>query len=184
MAQQIITLCDVCMADDSTGAGVPTTVSIDGVRPVVLDLCTEHRAQLLEPLTAALERHGRTATEQGTPPAAPTKGRPGRKPAQPADPAAAYVCVLCGHIVGTRPGLSYHLTSAHDVPTLDALYPETMCPACGIEVATIASLIRHAGDDHDSTVHGLYRDTIKAGDPRGLAARAREHYAATRSDVA
>lgn len=113
MAQQVVTWCDRHMARDETVPGRPVTLSIDGTRPMAIDLCEPCAKELLEPIESLLADVGRAVE---LPRAKRGPGRPSMSGLPASDVVVA--CPLCAEEKRTttmlRASMRSHMQSEHD----------------------------------------------------------------------
>lgn len=110
-----VTITGYCDGDheEKTLSVIERTISVDGGKPVLLDLCEPHD-KIIRDLYVLMER-GATLDE-------PVKKKPksGRqvggtaKPTSIPLPPAPQTCPECGHTSPTRSALGQHLRSKHD----------------------------------------------------------------------
>jgi len=178
MAQEIVRLCDVCLADDVRANAQPLTVQLGGPARL-LDLCDEHRDVFVKPLAALLAEYGQ-----------PVPGQPAKRPyrrsttsspaasarseaAASTDGDSSHLCPFCQTGYAEASALRKHLNARHGAPGIYELTGGD-CPVCGL--ARPASG-RYAMRAHIDAEHGL--PTISraidaariAGDPFGVVAR-------------
>jgi hypothetical protein len=180
MAQEIVRLCDPCLADDERVNASAVTVALNG-KPLLLDLCEDHEALLIKPLRDVLAAFGQTVTAPtGAPKRAYTKRTPpsaaepaGPAPAMPATEGHVHVCPFEHTGYAGASALLKHLDSVHG---LRGIYAATggVCPLCGVErpPSGAHSLAGHVRDEHGEP--SLSRAVVAAeaiGDPHGVHAR-------------
>lgn len=90
-------------------SAVERTVTVDGSKPVVLDLCPECD-KAIQALLALMDQ-GAVLGKGGVPQPAKPKARK-RAPAAPKT--GEHVCPMCGFVSSTRAALGQHLRHRHD----------------------------------------------------------------------
>jgi hypothetical protein len=170
----VTTTCDVDDCDHDANA---VTVALDGARPLVVDLCPSHDADLTGPLRELLAVAGVNpdAVADGTPVYRPS----GRKPKHDNPPLR---CPECGELCGTTTsGVQSHARRHHGVTLAQLFYPSSRtsdaplpCPVCGDRFATGTGVGAHAVRTHAvPSVQGLaalWQMGVDAGDPHGVVA--------------
>lgn len=197
MAQKIIRLCDVCMTENRDEREVePETIGYGG-RSFGLDLCDQHRAELLKPLLDALDLYGTPLGRDGAPKPARSRAsasagrsqlrdettavkrsRPGPK-APTGDPMAPGVhpCPIegCPAVYSGSTGdknMRRHMIAAHDHDGSIGAALGYRCPVCGDTFARAgqSSLAAHTKSTHRLTMSQAIVEARRTGDPFGLAA--------------
>lgn len=103
MAKVIVAWCDPCMNDDQHTPGQPVQISLDGKKPVELDLCELHDKQLLASIRELISEAGQPV--DGALPGMPSPSSSGEDKAD---------CPQCppGRSL-TREGLRGHMRKIH-----------------------------------------------------------------------
>lgn len=106
MAKVIVAWCDPCMNNEEHTPGQPVVISLDGKKPVELDLCELHDKELLASLRELIGEVGQPVGEGILPGMPPT----------PASDAEKKDCPQCppGRTL-TREGLRGHMRKLHDM---------------------------------------------------------------------
>ena len=111
---RILTYCDNIKKhrDEDVPAEPLPLLAVGNKKPRQLDLCTECRVELFEPLYALLDNEGR-ATDTG---------RRKHKKQQPSEaPSGAFACQHCERNFDTERGLQVHTARAHAVEPQDVV---------------------------------------------------------------
>lgn len=182
MAQEILRICDPCIAETGVRSEARPIVLDLGTGPTVVDLCELHEVQIVKPLTDAMALWGVPAevpSRKGgkrkyTRRAASSSAAAAPRTTAEAVEAAGrdHACPWCPFTVDSSSAFRRHVAKAHDVGSFSALAGR-MCPLCG-------SQHQPRGADslagHVAAVHGLpsvSRAVIAAraaGDPYGVDA--------------
>lgn len=150
MAQEIVRLCDACLADDvRSNSAAPYTVTVDSLSRVV-DLCPDHTDSIIKPLEAMLGRWGQPVPD--VPVKRKTRGKARAAVAEAAPvteaPDRIYPCPLCDEAFAARSGINRHL-AIHNVPTTYKMVAGR-CPFDGVTLpaAGPTSLATHLLAEH------------------------------------
>lgn len=155
---QVFTWCDVCVAPTP---GQTVTVALDYQAPLEVDLCADHREELVEPLMSLLAEHGSKPQNGPATPVRPNAAIKGQRRGLPPTHERSMVCLWCGAGFASASGLARHTHLVHGfTPKLAATYGR-QCPMCG-EVAQM--LGQHARARHQTNTAALFIDALKAGD--------------------
>lgn len=151
MARELLvrTWCDVCMSDDVRAAAERVTVALDslGMRATSVDLCDDHRKQLVDPLVAALTEHG--ASPEDERPRQPRQQLRRSRAAVEADPSAV-TCPLDGHKAPTANAMHKHCLAIHQQSWDDVKGTSTLwCPQCGLGWERNRGLSMHLRSAHN-----------------------------------
>ena len=165
MAQEIITWCDVCLLEDVRAAATTTVLTVNGRKPVGVDLCPVHEDQILKPLLELMIGSGRPADQ---------RPRPLPKSTAPAaGDGASFACPFCDVPYDSPGGLARHFGAVHGAskPRLvDVL--GTDCPVCGETFGV--RMGKHIRAMHNQSTPEAFAAARDAGDPFGYWARARD----------
>lgn len=184
MARIIVSLCDL-HPDDEEVRGETFVVSVPTLPdPRAIDLCPEHRKEILDPLVEVLTAHG------APPEAGPSLPPPKRKQARNAstkleDGTTAYAdgeivqvipCPACDFVLTGPQSLGGHLLAIHDFDIGSRpgrKYFGDMCPLCG--TGPHARLGQtHAVLEHPEIRGGasaLFEEARRRGDPHKIVAK-------------
>jgi len=188
MAQEIVRLCDVCLADDVRANAQPLTVQLGGPARL-LDLCDEHREQLIKPLAELLAEYGQPVPGQPTKrpyrrstmpsPTAETAARADQPAASAALPGELAqtdekeVCPFCQSGYRSAEALRKHLDNHHNTRAIYAAAGGE-CPICGVARPASGrySLRAHIAAEHGLPTLSRAIDVARVGgDPFGVVAR-------------
>lgn len=182
MAREVVSWCDPHLAHDERVPGYPVIFTVDGGKPVRVDLCADDRAALVEPLLAMLAEYG--APPDAPPPPSRSPRVPRRPTASEAAAAAAssprrrgqppaegrpFQCLWCPLDYSSTSALGAHLRTAHGLGPVATTYGE-VCPLDG---ETFANLGGHASRSHGLNTASLFLAALDAGDPLGVVAQVR-----------
>lgn len=163
MAVRVITdlLCDLHILEDvEVTEDVATTppISLNGGKPLVMDLCKPCRTDYLDPFLDLLNDNGRPADGKNR--SAPPKAAPKVQKAEPqvkdeeTEPVVtdlgANVCPDCNHTFNTARGLNLHWSRMHGKAAEEAKAAEGEheCPDCGKTFARAQGLGAHRARTH------------------------------------
>lgn len=183
MATEIVRLCDPHLIDHGTRTpGEAYTIDL-GDGPRVVDMCEEHRDELLKPLADALYLYGvkpvgvpaakqRNRSQPATATAV-TRGEPGRQGGRRAITDGLHACPFCTFTVNAQSAIYRHMDRHHGFHNLQGAM-DHQCPLCGdrFPQSGKANLSMHVKNVHDQpTVTRALRAARDAGDPYGVDAR-------------
>lgn len=116
MSQKIVTLCDICQSENEDHPAVPLQIAIDGGGARVVDLCDDHRAELVEDLLSALAEFSRPSSAPGIAPGkgeSKSKGHHAGRP--PFGEDVAWTCPVCDWpTTGGRGAARSHVRKEHN----------------------------------------------------------------------
>jgi hypothetical protein len=166
--RMIVAVCDLCHEQGEDASGETVTLALDKTGPLSIDLCKDHRVELVDPLRRLLNQHG-------TPPAAASQGD-AKGSTMPSDSTVRAPCPLCPvERVGAQ-GIALHLESSHGFKVGprqgSKLFDVRHCPLCN------AGPFMSVGLQHLSSAHpevaggiaGLFAAAESKGDPHGIVA--------------
>lgn len=179
MAREIVVLCDRHADQDEPERrpALTVTVALDGEPPKEVDLCSECRTALIDPLQRLLDEHGAAPQGVRQPPAKPQRRSVAKLTA--AGNGELDRCLWCSetYVAGTG-ALTSHLRREHGFNSQGDAFGNA-CPLCGLtygylgaharqhQQASVPALFTHAQAEGDP--HGVVAQVIAAGQPRGLS---------------
>jgi uncharacterized C2H2 Zn-finger protein len=164
MAQEILRICDPCMAENGVRSEARPIVLDLGTGPYVVDLCDLHEVQIVKPLTDAMALWGVVAEVPAR------KGKRKYTPRKPSITEAARAarsspaegetgpqtdhleaCPWCPYWVDNASSFRRHVTKSHGVSSFSAVVGKS-CPVCGSvhQPRGVDSMSRHV-----EAAHGL-----------------------------
>lgn len=178
MAQEIVRLCDPCLAEDASRVGgVGLTVNL-GDGPLVVDLCDSHLARLVKPLADVLGLYGvaegRAARTRkgGTGRRRQPRATPAEGAAEVAEGGRAYPCPWCDYESAASSPFRRHVAEVHGLAGFSS-WAGRVCPVCGEDHPPRGtnSMAAHVRDAHGlPSVARAVRAGRDAGDPYGIDA--------------
>jgi len=180
MAQEILRICDPCLAESGVRSEARAIVLDLGPGPTVVDLCELHEVQIVKPLTDAMALWGVPADvparkgkrKQATRrPSVTEAARAARSTTAEAE-GADHPCPWCAYGVENSSSFRRHIGMDHGVASFSTVVGR-VCPVCGEHHQPRG---RDSMLNHVQTVHGLpsvARAVLEAravGDPFGVDA--------------
>lgn len=180
MAQEILRICDPCMAEQGVRTEARPIVLDLGKGPLMVDLCELHEAQIVKPLLDAMALWG-VAADVPAPKRRKGSGR-SRSIVPVSDGLVAlaqghdsrpHSCPWCVYATASSSSFRRHIRTAHGVEQFSALVGNT-CPVCGSEKPPrgVDSLAAHVLAAHNMpSVSAAVIMGRAEGDPFGVDAR-------------